>query len=76
MNELQGAVGLAQLRKLTYVINAQRKIYNKIWNQIKGLNGIEKRYYSKDSYISADALIIMVKNKKLAKKCRSKIIKI
>ncbi len=75
MNELQGAVGLAQLRKLTYVINAQRKIYNKIWSQIKGLNGIEKRYYSKDSYISADALIIMVKNKKLAKKCRARLLK-
>ena len=42
MNELQGAIGLAQLRKLNYIIKSQRKIYNSIWDSIKKIKGIKK----------------------------------
>ncbi len=75
MNELQGAIGLAQLRKLNYIIKSQRKIYNSIWDSIKKIKGIKKREYSKKCYISADALIILVKNKKLSLKCRKFLLK-
>lgn len=75
MNELQGAIGLAQLRKLNYIIRSQRKIYDSIWNSIKKIKGIKKREYSKKCYISADALIIIVKNKKLSLKCRKLLLK-
>ena len=75
MNELQGAIGLAQLKKLKFIIKSQRKIYNLIWSQIKNIKGIKKRYYSKKCYIAADALIIFVKNNKLAIKCRKALLK-
>ena len=75
MNELQGAIGLAQLRKLNYIIKSQRKIYNSIWNSIKKIKGITKREYSKKCYISADALVIMVNNKKLSLRCRKFLLK-
>jgi len=75
MNELQGAVGIAQLKKLNFIIKSQRRNYYSIWKQIKNLEGISKRFYSGDSYISADALVIMVKNKKLAMKCRQHLLK-
>ena len=38
MTEMQGAVGLAQLKKLDYIIKKQRENHNKIWNNIKNLN--------------------------------------
>ena len=74
MTEMQGAVGLAQLKKLDYIIKKQRENHNKIWDNIKNLN-ILKRAYPKKSKISADALIIFVKNSNVAKKCRKELLK-
>ena len=37
MNEMQGAVGIAQLKKLDFIIKKQRENYYKIWNKIKKL---------------------------------------
>ena len=45
MNELQKAIGLAQLRKLNYIIKSQRKIYNSIWDSIKKIKGIKKEIF-------------------------------
>ena len=75
MNEMQGAVGIAQLKKLKFIINKQRKNHDLIWNQIKQISGITKRAYPEQSYISADSLIIYVKNKKIALKCRQELLK-
>jgi len=75
MNELQGAIGIAQLKKLNFIIKSQRKNYYLIWKHIKSLKGIAQRPYSKQSYISADALVVLVKNKKLAINCRKKLLK-
>ncbi|HRR95839.1 MAG TPA: DegT/DnrJ/EryC1/StrS family aminotransferase [Candidatus Ratteibacteria bacterium] len=43
MNELQGAIGIAQLKKLPEVIRRHKENKNKIKNGIKNLNGIEFR---------------------------------
>ena len=75
MTEMQGAVGIAQLQKLDYIVKNQRKIYDYIWSKIKYLPKIQKRSYPKNSYISADALIFLVNNNHLAKRCREELIK-
>lgn len=74
MTEMQGAVGLAQLKKLDYIIKKQRENYDKIWNKIRNLSGIKKRVYPKGSQISADALIVIVKNRSEAKNCRKRLL--
>ena len=61
MTEMQGAVGLAQLKKLDFILNKQRNNHDKIWNNIKSLSGVSKRFYPRGSKISADALIIFLK---------------
>ena len=75
MNEMQGAVGIAQLKKLKFIIRKQNENHDLIWNAIKTIPGISKRLYPKGSSISADALIIFVKNKKKALACRNELLK-
>ena len=75
MNEMQGAVGIAQLKKLKFIIRKQNENHDLIWNAIKTIPGITKRLYPKGSSISADALIIFVKNKKKALACRNELLK-
>lgn len=75
MTEMQGAVGLAQLKKLDYIVKKQNINYNAIWNKIKSIRGIERRTYPKNSKISADALIFFLKDNKTAIKCREELLK-
>ena len=75
MNELQGAIGIAQLKKLSLIINSQRKNYHKILDNIKNIKGLKERSLPKNSFISADALIIFVKNKATALRCREFLLK-
>ncbi len=75
MTEMQGAIGIAQLKKLDFIISKQRENHNKIWNKIKKIENIRLRTYIKNSKITADALIIYVKNKIIARKCRSELLK-
>ena len=75
MTEMQAAVGLAQLKKLDFIVKKQRENHDKIWNKIKDIPGITKRLYPAHSKISADALIFFVKNRKEAIKCRESLIK-
>ena len=70
MTEMQGAVGLAQLKKLNYIVKKQKSNYKKIWKKIKRISGVKSRKIPKGGKISADALIFFVKTKSLAKKCR------
>jgi len=62
MNELQGAVGIAQLKKLSKIISAQ--IYNrkKIWDSLSDIKGLILRESPKESFETADALIFKHKN--------------
>ena len=75
MTEMQGAVGLAQLKKLDFIIKKQNENHDKIWNKIKFIPGIKKRHYPNGSKISADALIFFLKTKKMANQCRKELLK-
>lgn len=74
MMELQGAVGIAQLKKLSYVIKKQRENRDKIWDNIKDLPHIKLRKSIDGSFDTADALVFFVPNKEIAKKCRKELL--
>ena len=74
MMELQGAIGLAQLKKLDFIINLQRDIKQKLINKLANINEIELRNSPYDSYDTADSLIFYVKSKKEALKCRENLL--
>lgn len=74
MMELQGAVGLAQLKKLPEVIAAQRVNRDHIWNAIKDLSGITPRAVPGGSAETADALIFTVANRETALQCRAALL--
>tara|TARA_Y100001970_G_C14048610_1_gene757680 strand:- start:319 stop:1077 length:759 start_codon:yes stop_codon:yes gene_type:complete len=73
MNELQGAIGLAQLKKLDFVIDKQRDNYKKIWNAINDLPIVE-RSKPRESVSTCDALVFFVENKHIAIDCRKSLI--
>jgi 8-amino-3,8-dideoxy-alpha-D-manno-octulosonate transaminase len=70
MSELQGAVGIAQLKKLNKIIMLQRRNAKKIIDKIKNFPGIELRDSDNNCFETFDSLIILFKNKNLAQKCR------
>ncbi|MBX7148101.1 DegT/DnrJ/EryC1/StrS family aminotransferase [bacterium] len=70
MMELQGAVGLAQLKKLSSVIEAQRVNRDRLWNAISDLPGISPREVPEHAYETADALVFSVSDKTTALNCR------
>lgn len=74
MMELQGAIGLAQLDKLDYVIKSQRKNRDLIWNEIKDVDGVTPREVPLGSYETADALVFFLPNKEYARKCRENLL--
>jgi 8-amino-3,8-dideoxy-alpha-D-manno-octulosonate transaminase len=74
MTELQGAVGLAQLKKLAGVVSAQRANRDLIWSAIGGLAGIAAREVPRNAYETADALIFRVADKATALRCREALL--
>jgi len=74
MTEMQGAVGLAQLKKLSHVVTMQRKNRDSMWSAIEILPGIIPRELPAGSYETADALIFSVADKATAKKCRDSLL--
>lgn len=76
MTELQGAVGLAQLRKLQTIVDEQRRKSSEIWNTLKELKGITLREEPDGSRGTADALIFMVESQEHAARCRNELLNI
>ena len=76
MTELQGAVGIAQLKKLDFIIKKHRKNKSNIWKLISKNKDIAQRKIPFGSYETADALIIKLKNKQLALKLRKELLKL
>ena len=76
MTELQGAVGIAQLKKLDLIIEKQRNNRDLIWDQIKEFKNIKKRETPENTFDTADALIFYVQNNEIAIKCREELLKI
>ena len=74
MMELQGAIGLAQLRKLPEIIAAQVLNNELLWNAISDLPGVELRTAPSNSNQTADALVFFVKNNLVAMKCRQELL--
>lgn len=74
MMELQGAVGLAQLKKLPRVVEAQRVNRERIWNAISDLPGITPRTVPVGAVETADALVFTVDSKKTALQCRAALL--
>ena len=73
MTEMQGAVGKAQIKKLDFVVNEQRKNASMIQNAISDFP-IEMRTVTKESFETADALVFVESNK-IALKCRDELLK-
>ncbi len=74
MMELQAAVGLAQLKKLDSVIEAQRQNRDLIWRAIASVEGVEPREVVLGAYETADALVFFVKDSATAKRCRENLL--
>lgn len=75
MNEMQGAVGIAQLKKINFIIKRQRMNYLKIKKEISSIKKIEFRNSPPGSYVSADALIFLMPSRSKAIKCRKELLK-
>ena len=75
MNELQGAVGIVQLRKFKKLFNIQAKNRNRILNKIKTIKEIQIRKKPKNSTEAPEALIFSFKTNKLAKSFRYNFLK-
>ncbi|QWE27000.1 DegT/DnrJ/EryC1/StrS aminotransferase family protein [Polynucleobacter sp. AP-Ainpum-60-G11] len=76
MMELQGAVGLAQLKKLDSILKFHKENYYKIYEKIKNIKGITFRTVPDNSIQTHDALIFFVENSEIAKKCRKEFLNI
>jgi 8-amino-3,8-dideoxy-alpha-D-manno-octulosonate transaminase len=74
MMELQGAVGLAQLRKLRGVIDAQRANRDLVARSISGLDGVTPRAVPDGSFETADALVLLVSDRAAALRCRAALL--
>ncbi len=75
MMELQGAIGLAQLKKLETVIERQRANKTAIRNAIQDLKGIQFRTRPPRTDETADALVFFVPDGRAAKACRQELLK-
>jgi len=74
MTELQGAVGLAQLRKLDDVVRRQRTNRDAIWRAIADLPGVTPRAVPTGSQETADALVFEVPDAEIAREMRSQLL--
>ena len=76
MMELQGAVGLAQLRKLPQVVAAQRVNRDAILKEIGELAGITLRTEPEGALGTADAVVFNVPDKAAALRCRAALLSV
>jgi 8-amino-3,8-dideoxy-alpha-D-manno-octulosonate transaminase len=74
MNEMQGAVGLAQLRKLDDVVAAQRANRDALQAAVATLPGVELRRMPEGSHDTADALVFFVEDAVAARRCREALL--
>ena len=74
MTELQGAVGLAQLRKLNDVVRRQRTNRDAMWRAIADLPGVTPRAVPAESQETADALVFDVPAADVAREVRTRLL--
>ncbi len=68
ISEIAGAIGLAQLDKLDYIINKQREHKKYLKEHLSGIQGIEFRDIPDPQGDAADTLVFFVDNQELAKR--------
>jgi len=73
--ELNAALGLSQLKKLTTIIKNNKRNYNIIYNKIKNIKKIKFRKIPNKCSPIYDCLIFRVSSKKIAKKFTKLMIK-
>jgi 8-amino-3,8-dideoxy-alpha-D-manno-octulosonate transaminase len=76
MSELQGAVGLAQLKKLPRLIEGQRANKKMIEDILKDYSQIKLREVPEGSYETAEALVFLVDSNLIARKIREELLKV
>lgn len=76
MMELQGAVGLAQLRKLDRVVAAQRTNSHRIMDGIRAIDGVMLREEPSGSNGTADAVVFSVPTASDALACRAELLSV
>jgi 8-amino-3,8-dideoxy-alpha-D-manno-octulosonate transaminase len=76
MMELQGAVGIAQLKKLSTIVAAQRANRDRLWSAIVDLPSIEPRAVPEGAFETADALVFLVPNTLIASRCRQQLLEV
>ena len=74
MNELQGAVGLAQLKKLDDVVRRQRTNRDALWRAIADLPGVIARDVPVGSHETADALVFETTSAQVARDTRAALV--
>jgi 8-amino-3,8-dideoxy-alpha-D-manno-octulosonate transaminase len=74
MMELQGAVGLAQLRKLDTIVSAQRERHAAIRGALEGIPGVTWRAEPAGSDPSCDAAVFFVPSPEAARACREALL--
>ena len=74
MTELQGAVGIAQLRKLDDVVRRQRTNRDAMWRAIAELPGVVAREVPSGSHETADALVFETPSNSIAREVRGKLV--
>jgi 8-amino-3,8-dideoxy-alpha-D-manno-octulosonate transaminase len=75
MSELQGAVGLAQLKKLKDILKTQRHNKECLWNEIKDIEEVVPRVVPSGGEDTADALCFFLPTASNALKCRRELLK-
>lgn len=75
MMELQGAIGLAQLKKLATVIERQRANKEAIKSAIRDLKGIQFRDRPPRTDETADALVFFAPDALIARACRQELLR-
>jgi 8-amino-3,8-dideoxy-alpha-D-manno-octulosonate transaminase len=74
MTELQGAVGLAQLRKLDDVVRRQRTNRDAMWRALTDMPGVTAREVPAGSLETADALVFETPSASTARAVRARLV--
>lgn len=74
MSELQGAVGVAQLKKLDSIIARQRENKDNLLKRLIAIDGLKFREHPLGSFETADALIFFMPSPSLALRAREKLV--
>ena len=74
MTELQGAVGLVQLRKLADVVKRQQSNRDAMWRAIHDLPGVIARVVPDGSIETADALVFETNSPQMAREMRAQLV--